>query len=82
MDKALLGFAWRTHRPVLKATNKMADAFSCVKSKQNGRNQFGRRVIGGLRPLLELQDRDAQLLGLVGEVFLDAIAREDENAHG
>ena len=67
---------------MLKATNKMADAFSCVKSKQNGRNQFGRRVIGGLRPLLELQDRDAQLLGLVGEVFLDAISREDENAHG
>ena len=37
---------------------------------------------GGLRPLLELQDRDAELFGLVGEVFLDAIAREDENAHG
>ncbi len=37
---------------------------------------------GGLRPLLELQDRDAELLGLVGEVFLDAIARKDENAHG
>ena len=37
---------------------------------------------GGSRPPLELHHRDAQLLGLVGEVFLDAIAREDENAHG
>ncbi len=33
------------------------------------------------RPPLELYDRDAELLGLVGEVFLDAIAREDEDAH-
>jgi hypothetical protein len=37
---------------------------------------------GGSRPPLELDDRDAELLGLVGEVFLDAIAREDEDAHG
>ena len=36
----------------------------------------------GSRPLLELQDWDAQLLGLVGKVFLDAIAREDQNANG
>lgn len=34
MDKALLGFAWRTHWPVLKAIVKMADTFSCVKSTQ------------------------------------------------
>lgn len=38
MDKALLGFAWRTHWPVLKANRKMADTFSCVKRKQNGQN--------------------------------------------
>lgn len=31
MDKALLGFAWRTHWPVLEANHKMADTFSCVK---------------------------------------------------
>ena len=31
MDKALLGFAWRTHWPVLKAKYKMTDRFSCVK---------------------------------------------------
>ena len=36
---------------------------------------------GGSRPPLELQHRDAELFGLVGEVFLDAIAREDEHAH-
>ncbi len=34
------------------------------------------------RPLLELHDRDTQLLGFVGQVLLDAIAREDEDAHG
>ena len=37
---------------------------------------------GGSRPPLELHHRDAQLLGLVGKVLLDAIAREDEDAHG
>ena len=37
---------------------------------------------GGSRPPLELHHRDAELLGLVGEVFLDAIAREDEDADG
>jgi len=38
MDKALLGFAWRTHWPVLKANYKMADTFSYVKSKQIDQN--------------------------------------------
>ena len=37
---------------------------------------------GGSRPLLELHHWDAELLGLVREVFLDAIAREDEDADG
>jgi hypothetical protein len=41
-----------------------------------------RKEKGGSRPFLELQDRDTQLLGLVGEVLLDAVAREDEDAHG
>ena len=38
--------------------------------------------MGGSRPLLELHDRDAEPFGLVGEILLDAIAREDEDAHG
>ena len=40
------------------------------------------RKKGGSRPLLELHDWDTQLFGFVGEVFLNAIAREDQNAHG
>jgi hypothetical protein len=38
MDKALLGFAWRTHWPVLKATLKVADTFSCVKCTDKVQN--------------------------------------------
>ena len=34
---------------------------------------------GGSRPLLELHDRDAKLLGLVGEVFLDTGSGEDKD---
>ncbi len=37
---------------------------------------------GGSRPLLELHDWDAQILGFVGEVLLDPRAREDEDGHG
>ena len=36
--------------------------------------------LGGLGPLLELHDRDAQLAGLASEVLLNARAREDKNA--